>query len=1181
MLLLLLAFGAFPSPASLVPLAQDADAPAPEEAPTLPLLTPRDYERWESLGWGPHALSPDGRWLAYPIEKGSGDKELRLCAVEAEVEIERIYPHASHPEFSADSRHLLWTSSPPAGEEEPEGAEATGGVALLNLETLELTDFPTVSAARFDASGRFLALQDDPAENGADLRVLDTLGGELSFGKVSEFAWSEEGSLLAFLAHTANEGGNGARLFEPEDGRLRELETSAATYRGLSWCPEASHLAVHRWEDPEDESSPTAVLLWRDLDGPTPTALILEPEDEALPADLRVDAEGELGWQSEGERLLFDARTDQVEPQAEQDHEPSGVQIWHPRDVRIFPEQELQLESDRKASVRAAWDLRADSVVRLGNDPRSEVSIAPRGRFALEATSQLYPWENMFGRPYHDAWRIDLSTGERSLLLERVRYSWISPEATHALTFDGAHYHALRLEDGQRTPLTEGLDTSFADLEHDSPTELLPPYGVGGWLEGDRAVLLYDRYDVWRIALDGSSARRLTAGAERGLRYRVEVLDEEEEAIDPQEALYFATWSDASEERGYARLTSEDEVAVDLFLLPKLPGRLTRAEEADVFVFTLQAIDDSPDYFTSGPDLGEPRRLSQTNPFQAEFAWTRAELVDFESEAGVPLQGALYYPAQHDPSRTYPLIVWTYERETPWVHIYDVPDESDYYNFTTWTQRGYFVLLMDIAYRPRDPGLSAIEAVRPAIGSLVERGLVDAERVGLVGHSWGGYQAAYLPTRTDLFAASVAGAPLTDFVSFMGQIHWNQGIPEPDHWETGQARMEVPYWEDPEAHLRNSPLHGIQDLETPILLAHGTEDGVVEFFQSTVFYNYARRAQKQVVLLAYEGEDHSFRQEANQIDYHRRILEWFDHYLQGAEAPDWIREGVPVVELESEKQRVARDGFPAELVGLNHVYAVLDAETFEGVRSSSFLGEDFANADAGLPDFAPIAADGQSIYIRGKDTYIELFGPENRFGLAVGQVGLALGVDAPEHLDEVQAAWSEQLEGEVMRQLQEWRAVSPSVPWYEALLHPDTLASPVAVVWASVYRPEFLPWLYPERELSANGVRRADFLAPRFDPQLLLENVTGVTLALPADLARAVARQLEAVGYARTDSGSDVRLESPEWALTLVESDAERTGLISLELATTRAIDGARVRSLGARSTLVFGPEQSATWLFH
>ncbi len=159
----------------------------------------------------------------------------------------------------------------------------------------------------------------------------------------------------------------------------------------------------------------------------------------------------------------------------------------------------------------------------------------------------------------------------------------------------------------------------------------------------------------------------------------------------------------------------------------------------------------------------------------------------------------------------------------------------------------------DIVYRPREPGISAVDAVVPAVAKIVDMGLVDADRVGLIGHSWGGYQAAFIPTQTDIFATSVSGAPLTDFLSMPGSLHWRPGFPEFGHWETGQARMGVPPWEDFEAHVRNSPVAHIQDLHTPMLLMQGDDDGTVDFRQGVEFYNYARRAGKELVFLVYPG----------------------------------------------------------------------------------------------------------------------------------------------------------------------------------------------------------------------------------------------------------------------------------------------------------------------------------------
>jgi dipeptidyl aminopeptidase/acylaminoacyl peptidase len=197
----------------------------------------------------------------------------------------------------------------------------------------------------------------------------------------------------------------------------------------------------------------------------------------------------------------------------------------------------------------------------------------------------------------------------------------------------------------------------------------------------------------------------------------------------------------------------------------------------------------------------------------------------------------------------------------------------------------------DIVYEAGRPGPSALDAIGHALDAALATGHVDDTAMGLIGHSWGGYQAAYLPTRTDRFAASVAGAAITDFISFPGTVHWSGGGEEFGHWERGQARMAMPPWENLEGHLESSPINFINELNTPVLVMHGDNDGVVDFRQGLQYYNYARRAGKPVVMLVYPGAGHGLSEKAQQIDYHHRILEWFGHYLKGDEAADWIVNG--------------------------------------------------------------------------------------------------------------------------------------------------------------------------------------------------------------------------------------------------------------------------------------------------
>jgi dipeptidyl aminopeptidase/acylaminoacyl peptidase len=897
--------------------------------------------------WGRSPVfSPTGRHLVWtravsPEERERSDGPARQGAgmLDLETGTEQSWNEVRAGRFDGEGRFLALHGYAP---DEPRGKGAD--LRVLDLSSGTVTSFGNVDTFAWSEAGSLLAMAiATGSDEGNGVQLYHAEDGRLRALDVSGSAyrhvrWREGAADLAVL-----------RSEEPQGAD--STAHAVLAWRGLGGSADGGA-----------RSSAAA------FDGP----LVLGPHPEGVADTLRVVGLRAPGWSDDGRRLSFGlrpweggeeepeappARDREDDPDAEEGTDPgeladpgerpgggsprerrgsgnddgelADLQLWHSSDVLIFPQQRSRAAADARRTLLAVWTLveqggdgpgsGAGTVVQVGIDLAENASLTDDWRFAVERSSGPYPWGTMFGRPYHDVWVTDVASGERTRLMEEVRWSWTSPGGRFLLSFDGEHYRARDLHAGTEAVLTEGLETDFANLDYDTPTDLQPPHGVGGWLEDDAAVLLYDRHDVWRVAPDGSGGERLTLGAEEEVIHRVMRIDGGfgADAHDPAEPLWVSLREEPTERRGFARVwlreTTDggggDAALVERLLLEDAwPRSLVRADSADVYLYRSEARDVPPDLWVAGPDLSDARRVTRTNPFLDEFAWTRSELLHFESEAGIPLKAVLLYPADHDPSREYPMIVYTYERLSQGMHSFQVPSERSYYNYTVWTQEGYFVLLPDIVYRARDPGPSALEAVRPAVRTVVDRGLVDPESVGLIGHSWGGYQATYLPTRTDIFAASVAGAPLTDFKSFMGQIHWSGGNPEVTHWETGQARMEVPYWEDVEAHLRNSPAHFVHEMDTPLLMAFGDDDGVVEWWQGTLFYNFARRAGKDMVLIVYEGEGHGFGREPNQIDYHRRILEWFGHYLKGEPAPAWITDGIPYGELDEERRRIREAG---------------------------------------------------------------------------------------------------------------------------------------------------------------------------------------------------------------------------------------------------------------------------------
>jgi dipeptidyl aminopeptidase/acylaminoacyl peptidase len=548
------------------------------------------------------------------------------------------------------------------------------------------------------------------------------------------------------------------------------------------------------------------------------------------------------------------------------------------------------------------------------------MQIPRRGSIAIAVDETPYDTDGMFGRRYNDVYKVDLATGARTVVAKRVIPPvWHSPGGHYVLTFKDNEYTIYDLETGAIRNLSKLAPVvTFTDKEDDHTPPHKPSWGIAGWTTNDKSVIVYDDTDLYELYSDGSKSVKLTSGSAEQVRYRhVNVSSEggggrggrgggaNDEAIDLSKPVYLSLYGIWTKKTGYAILNAgnvEKAVWID-----KGTNRLIKAKDSDTYAYVAEAFDSSPNYYAAAADLKNPHQVSDTNPFQSNYAWGKAQLIEYKSPHGERLQGALFYPANYEPGKQYPMLVHIYERESNFLHRYFPVSERSPYSEAVWTSKGYFVLMPDIVFRPRDPGLSILECTVAATKAAVATGMIDAKHMGITGHSWGGYGSTFIMTQTDLFAAGAVGGSLTDLISNFGEVYWNNGVPETGHMEVGQERMQVPLWEDPQAYIRNSAVFSINKMQGPLLMSTADKDGASDWHQTLEFYNIARRAGKQVVMLMYPGENHSLAIKANQIDYHHRILDWFGYYLKGETAPEWINKGTSVLDREKELKKIKKE----------------------------------------------------------------------------------------------------------------------------------------------------------------------------------------------------------------------------------------------------------------------------------
>ena len=937
-----------------------------------PTLSSADYAKWETLGNG--ALSPDGRWVAYDFRRENGSTELHYRASDGATGGEHVVHSASAPQFTSNGRWLLFTIAPDTagggggrGNRGGRGAGATGAaggtaghnkLGVVDLRSDGSTTFDDVQSYVLSADGSHVAMRRYPAPGlrSTDVIVRDLdAGTELTFGNVSELAWSDDGSFLAMVVDVDHGAGNGVQLLDTRSGAVRALDSGDEVYTGLAWGGHAHAddlVALKSRTDSAFADTSYTVLAWRGLAHETRVATREYDfsRDASFPGGMRVVSYRVPQWSEDGSTIVFGIASRQpkvvLERRAPGELPPARVQVWHWKDVREFHQQEVNAAQDRQRNTPVAWHVGASSVVRLSTDPLEVITFSENRATALATDESPYAREFMSGRQYRDVYHVDLATGKRDKIVTKSLYGATpSPSGRYALYQQDGQWWTTDLTTGARANLTGKIKSVFVNMEDDHPVPERRAYGAAGFTTGEKSVILYDRFDLWQVNTDGSNPVRLTRGREDSTVYRCASepgaggfgggrggrggggvsgpapcqLGDDGHTIDAEKPLVLTATGEYNKKSGYARVTVGQPAQRVLWLDKQVTG-LRKARHADVYLVEEQTFEESPNYFLAGPALSDARQVSQTNAFQSEYAWGKQVLMGYTNRRGDKLQMMLAYPANYEPGHKYPMVVYYYEKLSQGFHQYVTPNDRNPYNTQVFSQNGYFVLRPDIVFQKRNPGYSGLDCVTSAVAAaLAKVPDIDAKHVGNMGHSWGGYQSAFYAVHNHgVFAATIAGAPLTDLISMYGYTSGNSGLPETGHYETSQERMDVPLWEDPQAYIRNSTVYAVDSLKTPLLLEEGDADGNVNHFQSEELYNFGRRLGKTVVYLVYEGENHNVARPESQADYLHRQLEWFGTYLKGEPAPAWITDGESYLTRQSilKDGNVARETTPVQAGGV-------------------------------------------------------------------------------------------------------------------------------------------------------------------------------------------------------------------------------------------------------------------------
>ena len=875
-----------------------------------------DYASWKAIT--STALSNNGQWFQFTLRPNEGDDTLFVKHLSNKT----LYtiPLASQGIINSTSSHLGYVLNLPLKEQDKLRAAKkplSTKVELLNLADGTKRTYANASAFQFSPDGKFVVIKKskpdvESSHLGADL-ILHQLssGKDIRLGSVSEYVYNKKSTHLAYLIDASGRSGNGMYTIDLNTLNINPLDTDTLLYARLVWDDEqlpseaarnhGNKLAFLKGYTVDSLSYRINQLVVVNRPGSSQqTIKQITNQVNDFPSKNVISELGNVRFGSTGNTVYFGIRAQEIKVK-KTDESKANLDVWHWKDERIQSVQMRQLNTDKNYTYTSSYNLNSGAFVQVGDDSMRTVQVLKGDRFAIGTKGRHHYKDTNWGMTINDWYSIDLSTGKEAKLATAVaRPLGASPDGKKLLYFQNQQFQVVDIESGSTVTVSKSAPVNFEDTNNDYPY-IKPPFGLAGWTRDGKAIIVYHEFDIWRLELDGTKASNLTKGlgTKEQIRFRIVSLNSEEEWIDTSQPLLLSAFGEWTKKSGFYRLSVGKEPSV-IFFTDKMVGNPTKAKKANTVVLTQQTFEVFPDFYVSTTELSSFTKITNANPHIDQFSWGKRILIDYTNRNGRKLQATLALPAGYQPGKTYPMLVYFYDRMSQRHHQFSLPVYDDRPHPSAYASDGYLVLMPDIVYGVGDPGNDALDAISAAVKATIEAGYADPKRIGLQGHSWGGYQSSYILTQTDMFACIVTGAPPTNLESFYNSLYRSTGTVQHGIMEVGQVRLGATPWEDPEMYRRLSPVHQAPNIKTPFMILHGDEDGAVDWMQGLELYNAARRLGKEVIFLSYPGEPHHLAKKPNQIDFQRRMKQYFDHYLKGIPAPKWMTEGVS--QLEKSKQ---------------------------------------------------------------------------------------------------------------------------------------------------------------------------------------------------------------------------------------------------------------------------------------
>ena len=898
------------------------------------IINQETYDLWKSIK--NEKLSPDGQLITYEINPAKGDGYLYIQSTKT-LEKDSILK-GNNAEIHFQNKYVIYTISPGYDTirqlkldkvKKDKMPKDSLGLFLVDLDSF--VTFSNIKSFQLAEEGdwfAYLSEKDERADcptykkwqifkkrrkcekektEGTTLHLMNPIASkEIIIDKVVDYKFNKSGS---FLIYTISNKGTSDSLtlmslniqnesYQTHIKNQLEIKSPAIDEAGTQMV----------FLNSTDTNKIKSFQLSHFIFGDSLSAVIADTLFPGMNAGWSVSAHQRPYFSNNGKVVYFG--TNLIVEQEEEDSllasEKAKVDVWSWTDKKVQPQQLRELRFTKNNAYLTKVNLESKKIIHLTESEFDQININSKtdAKFALVKNDENQRLANSWEFPWPaDYYLLNLENGDCDLMLNNQGYyPSLSPSAAYLVWYNGKDsvWYSTETKTKIVRPLTNKLDDIFYSDNNGSPYNPYPE-GNSGWVlkDGKEQIIIESKNDLWLMDPSGrlkSICITGNKGKHKNINYSISSWDRDSAYVDLTRSFIFGV-DNASKDEFVTNINHA--IQGNKYLNgPHKFYYVIKAKKSEKVFYRKMTVSQYPELYVTDLSFKDSKQLSNTNPQQKEYNWATVEQVQWKSYKGLELDGLLYKPENFDSTKNYPMIVYFYEKYDDRLHNYYAPrPTASIVHPTEYASNGYLVFIPNILYTPGHPAKSAYDCILSGTDYLTNKySWIDANKLGLQGQSWGGYQTAQLVTMTDKYACGMAGAPVSNMFSAYGGIRWGSGMSRAFQYERTQSRIGCTIWECPELYIENSPIFGLPNVNTPLLIMHNDNDGAVPWYQGIEMFMGLRRLEKPVWLLNYNGDGHNLMQNANREDLSKRMMQFFDCYLKEEAMPLWMKNGVPATE---------------------------------------------------------------------------------------------------------------------------------------------------------------------------------------------------------------------------------------------------------------------------------------------